>query len=81
MSFQFSIFTGKWNFISFFEIVSATFFGLVTHIIKLFQTVQIQKDRFTFVSQIVPKIWKNLSCAKLLLRSIYIYRSILPGAR
>ena len=28
------------------KIVSATIFGLIIHIIKLFQTVQIQKARF-----------------------------------
>ena len=30
----------------FLKIVSATFLGLITHIIKLFQSVQIQKVRF-----------------------------------
>ena len=38
--------TEKWEFSIFPKIVSATIFGLITHIIKLFQNVQIQKARF-----------------------------------
>ena len=46
--FDFPIFSiyRKWEFSIFPKIVSATIFGLITHIIKLFQTVQIQKARF-----------------------------------
>ena len=40
-NFQFSIFTENGNFHFFPKIVSATCFVLITHIIKLFQTVQI----------------------------------------
>ena len=36
----------KWEFSILIKIVAATFSGLITHIIKLFQTVQIQKGRF-----------------------------------
>ena len=36
----------KLEFSIFPKIVSATIFGLITHIIKLFQTVQIQKANF-----------------------------------
>ena len=36
----------KLEFSIFPQIVSATTFGLITHIIKLFQTVQIQKANF-----------------------------------
>ena len=45
--FDFPIFSiyRKWKFSIFPKIVSATIFGLITHIIKLFQTVQIQKAR------------------------------------
>ena len=50
-SFQFSVFTENVNFHFFLKIDSATFFGLITHIIKLFQTVQIQKGRLKIVSQ------------------------------
>ena len=48
--FDFLIFsiTEKWEFSIFPKIVSATIFGLITHIIKLFQNVQIQKTRFNF---------------------------------
>ena len=42
---NFSI-TEKWEFSIFPKIVSATIFGLIIHIIKLFQNVQIQKTRF-----------------------------------
>ena len=50
--FDFSIFSiyRKWEFSMFSKIVSATIFGPITHIIKLFQTVQFQKARFKFVS-------------------------------
>ena len=46
--FDFPIFSiyRKWEFSIFPKIDSATIFGLITHIIKLFQTVQIQKARF-----------------------------------
>ena len=46
--FDFPIFSicRKWEFSVFLKIVSETFFGLITHIIKLFQTVQIQNVRF-----------------------------------
>ena len=46
--FDFPVFSiyRKWEFSFFPKIVSATIFGLITHIIKLFQTVQIQKARF-----------------------------------
>ena len=46
--FDFPIFSiyRKRKFSVFLKIVSATFFGLITHIIKLFQTVQSQKARF-----------------------------------
>ena len=40
----------KWEFSFFPTLVSTKFFGLITHIIKLFQTVQIQKSRFKIVS-------------------------------
>ena len=45
--FDFPIFSiyKKWEFSFFPKIVSATFIGLNTHIIKLFQTVQFQKAR------------------------------------
>ena len=45
--FNFQIFCidSKWEFSIFPKIVSATCFGLITHIIKLFPTVQIQKAR------------------------------------
>ena len=45
--FDFSIFSiyRKWEFSFFPKIFSATIFGLITHNIKLFQTVQIQKAR------------------------------------
>ena len=36
----------KWEFSVFPKIVSETIFVLLTHIIKLFQAVQIQKARF-----------------------------------
>ena len=36
----------KLEFLIFAKIVSATIFGLNTHIIKLFQSVQIQKANF-----------------------------------
>ena len=41
--FDFPIFSiyRKWEFSFFLKIFSATFVGLITHIIKLFQTVQI----------------------------------------
>ena len=46
--FDFPIFSiyRKLEFSIFPKIVSANFFCLITHIIKLFQTVQIQKDYF-----------------------------------
>ena len=44
--FQFLAFTENGEFSFFLKIVSETIFGLVTHIIKLFQTMQIQKARF-----------------------------------
>ena len=46
--FDFPIFSiyRKLEFSIFPQIVSATTFGLITHIIKLFQTVQIQKANF-----------------------------------
>ena len=46
--FDFPIFSiyKKWEFSVFPKIVSETIFVLITHIIKLFQTVQIQKARF-----------------------------------
>ena len=46
--FDFPIFSiyKKWEFSVFPKIVSETIFLLITHIIKLFQTVQIQKARF-----------------------------------
>ena len=43
--FQFSAFTENVFFLIFPKIVSATSFCLITHIIKLFQAVQIQKAR------------------------------------
>ena len=50
--FDFPIFSiyRKLEFSMFSKIVSATIFDLITHIIKLFQTVQIQKARFKIVS-------------------------------
>ena len=44
--FDFQVFSiyRKWEFSIFPKIVSTTFFGLITHIIKLCQTVQIQKS-------------------------------------
>ena len=36
----------KWEFSIFPKIVSATIFGLITHIIKLFQTVQMLGFKF-----------------------------------
>ena len=44
--FQFSAFTEKLEFSIFPKIVSAIFFCLITHIIKLFQAVQIQNAYF-----------------------------------
>ena len=46
--FDFPIFSiyRKWEFSVFPKVVSETIFGLITRIIKLFQTVQIQKARF-----------------------------------
>ena len=46
--FDFPIFSiyRKLEFSIFPKIVSATIFGLITHIIKFFQTVQIQKANF-----------------------------------
>ena len=46
--FDFPIFSiyRKLEFSIFPKIVSATIFGLITHIIKLFQAVQIQKANF-----------------------------------
>ena len=46
--FDFPIFSiyRKLEFSIFPKIVSAAIFGLITHIIKLFQTVQIQKANF-----------------------------------
>ena len=46
--FDFPIFSiyRKLEFSIFRKIVSATIFGLITHIIKLFQTLQIQKANF-----------------------------------
>ena len=46
--FDFPIFSiyRKWEFSIFLKIVSATFVGIITHIIKLFQNVQTQKGRF-----------------------------------
>ena len=46
--FDFPIFSiyKKWEFSVFPKIVSETIFVLITHIIKLFQTVQIQKATF-----------------------------------
>ena len=46
--FDFPIFSiyRKWEFSIVPKIVSAAIFGLITHIIKLFQTVPIQKARF-----------------------------------
>ena len=50
--FDFPIFSiyRKWEFSMFPKIVSAMIFGLITHITKLFQTVQIQMARFKIVS-------------------------------
>ena len=50
--FDFPIFSiyRKSDFSMFPKIVSATIFGLITHIIKLFQTVQIQKAMLKIVS-------------------------------
>ena len=48
--FDFPIFSiyRKLEFSIFPKIVSATIFGLITHIVKLFETVQIQKANFKF---------------------------------
>ena len=46
---QFSAFTENWNFI-FPKIVSATIFGLITHIIKLFRLCKFKKLNLKFVS-------------------------------
>ena len=50
--FDFPIFSiyRKLEFSMFSKIVSATIFDLITHIIKIFQTVQIQKARFKIIS-------------------------------
>ena len=52
----------KMGILIFPKIVSATIFGLIIHIIKLFQTVQIQKARFKKI--IVKMSLKNLKKSK-----------------
>ena len=72
--FDFPIFSiyRKWEFSIFLNIVSSTFFCLITHIINLFQTMQIQTGRFK--ACLSNCHLKNLHGAKLLLRSIYSER-------
>ena len=55
--FDFPIFSiyRKWEFSIFPKIVSATIFGLITHIINLFQTVRFQKARL-YIFCILHKI-------------------------
>ena len=61
--FQFSVFTENGNFQFFLKsFLHRFFFGFITHTIKLFQTVQIQKGRLSFVSP--QKRLKNMKKSK-----------------
>ena len=74
---NFSIYR-KWDFSIFLKSFPQRFFGLITCIIKLFQTVQIQKCRFKICKSKCHLKYEKTLGAKLLLRSIYTYLIVPP---